>query len=386
MPPSSATIGSRFVLQRPHLADLFRILQEAGYGLVGPTRRDHAIVYDHIATPEDLPGGWGDVQEAGRYRLERRADGALFGYNASPYSWKKFLHEPHLRLWRAERQDRGFAVESTAPPAPRRALIGVRACELQAIAVQDRVLATGEHPDPHYAARRRSLFIVAVQCSRAGGTCFCASMGTGPRLPGGFDLGLVELVEADRHEFRVEVGSQAGADVLARLPVRPASPDHDAAAEHQAAATEAALGRRLETAGLREALQAASGDTRWEAIAARCLGCANCTMVCPTCFCTNVEDVTDLDGRGAERVRVWDSCFNLQFSYIHGGSIRQSLAARYRQWLTHKLASWVDQFGTSGCVGCGRCITWCPVGIDLTVEAQAFRERVVREPVLESRG
>jgi sulfhydrogenase subunit beta (sulfur reductase) len=110
-------------------------------------------------------------------------------------------------------------------------------------------------------------------------------------------------------------------------------------------------------------------------VASRCLGCANCTLACPTCFCASVSDTTDLEGETAARVRRWDSCFTLDHSYIHGGSVRASLRARYRQWLTHKLASWIDQFGVSGCVGCGRCITWCPVGIDITEEVAAIRAR-----------
>jgi ferredoxin len=80
---------------------------------------------------------------------------------------------------------------------------------------------------------------------------------------------------------------------------------------------------------------------------------------------------------------VWDSCFNLEFSYIHGGHIRSSVKSRYRQWLTHKLVNWHDQFGTSGCVGCGRCITWCPVGIDLTKEVSVLRERLTKQMSLD---
>ncbi|MBF0393567.1 MAG: 4Fe-4S dicluster domain-containing protein, partial [Alphaproteobacteria bacterium] len=112
---------------------------------------------------------------------------------------------------------------------------------------------------------------------------------------------------------------------------------------------------------------------RWDEVAKRCLTCGNCTMVCPTCFCTTVDDVTDLGGTRTERVRSWDSCFTLDFSYIHGGSVRNEGSSRYRQWITHKLSSWHDQFGSSGCVGCGRCITWCPVGIDITEEVGAIR-------------
>ncbi|NJL33712.1 MAG: sulfite reductase subunit A, partial [Chloroflexaceae bacterium] len=112
---------------------------------------------------------------------------------------------------------------------------------------------------------------------------------------------------------------------------------------------------------------------RWEQVAERCLSCANCTMVCPTCFCSTVEDTTALDGSHAERWRKWDSCFTVDFSFIHGGTVRRETRTRYRQWMTHKLAAWIDQFGTSGCVGCGRCIVWCPVGIDITAEIAAMR-------------
>lgn len=229
----------------------------------------------------------------------------------------------------------------------------------------------GEHPDPRYAARRGDVFVVAVSCIRAGGTCFCASMDAGPRATRGFDLALTELVGEGEHVFLVEAGSEAGAAVARELPVRPASPEQIARAAVVSERTAASMGRALDTAGLKERLQQHLEHPRWDEVAARCLACANCTLVCPTCFCTDVEDTTDLSGETAERTKRWDSCFTMGFSHVHGGSVRTSIKARYRQWLTHKLAGWHDQFGTSGCVGCGRCITWCPVGIDITEEAAA---------------
>ena len=348
-------------------------MRARGFDVVGPTRRDGAIVYDRISRIADLPEGWTDRQEAGRYRLERRDDAALFGYAVGPHSWKRFLHPPQEVLWRATRQDDGFAVRPEPPPDAPFAFIGVRACELHAIAIQDRVFTGGAHQDRGYALRRRGAFIVALNCGTAGGTCFCVSMGTGPRAEAGFDLALTELIDDTRHDFLVEVGSAAGAAVLADLPSRQATEQDARAGEAVTARAAAGMGRQMDTDGIKELLQANPEHPRWDDVAARCLACANCTMVCPTCFCTTIADHTDLAGAEAERVRSWDSCFTADFSYIHGGPVRPSTRGRYRQWMTHKLAHWFDQFGTSGCVGCGRCIAWCPVGIDITAEAAAIR-------------
>ena len=224
-----------------------------------------------------------------------------------------------------------------------------------------------------YAMRRQDAFIVAVNCGEAGGTCFCVSMQTGPKASSGFDLALTELLDGDSHHFLVEVGSKTGAELLEQVPHRPAADAHVAAAEAVVARTASQMGRSLDTDGIKELLQGNPDHPRWDEVAERCLTCGNCTMVCPTCFCTTVEDHSDLSGTSAERVRKWDSCFTMDFSYLHGGSVRSTARSRYRQWMTHKLASWFDQFGTSGCVGCGRCITWCPVGIDITQEAAAIR-------------
>ena len=364
---------TRFIVTRHDFAALLTELRERGFSLFGPTLQNEAIVYDAITGIEDLPAGWTDEQEAGSYRIRRRDDDALFGYNVGPHSWRKFLQLPTLTLWTAHKTDQGFSVEASDDAVPRMAFIGVRPCELKAMAIQDRVLTGGNHTDSHYAQRRESLFIIAVQCTQAGNTCFCVSMEAGPRAESGFDLAVTEIIEAGRHEFVIETGSDAGAQMLARIPHRPASPADQEKAQNATARTAAQMGRQLDTGGIKELLYRNAEHPRWDAVAERCLACASCTLVCPTCFCTSVEDVTDLAGQTSERIQRWDSCFNSEYSYIHGGNIRQSTRSRYRQWLTHKLASWHDQFGSSGCVGCGRCITWCPVGIDITEEVAAIR-------------
>jgi sulfhydrogenase subunit beta (sulfur reductase) len=362
------------VFSREALQLLMDCLAADGYQVLGPTVRDGAIVYDEISGVRDLPAGWTDRQEAGRYHLERRDDEALFGFAVGPQSWKRFLHPPIETLWTARKDAGGIMLTSPEDKVSRKfAFLGVRACEIHAIMIQDRVFTQGLYVDTTYERRRKDAFVVAVNCGQAGGTCFCVSMQTGPKSDSGFDLSLTELLADGRQEFLVEVGSPAGTKLLEQLPHAPASNEQVAEAEAVVARTASRMGRTLETDGIKELLQGNLEHPRWQEVADRCLTCGNCTMVCPTCFCTTVEDHTDLAGTAAERVRKWDSCFTMDFSYIHGGSVRQAARSRYRQWMTHKLASWIDQFGTSGCVGCGRCITWCPVGIDITEEAAAIR-------------
>ena len=367
----------RHTLDLDGFARLLRELVIDGYQLVGPTVRDGAIVHAEIAGIDDLPAGWTARQEAGTYRLERRGDRALFGYAVGPQSWKQQFFVPRLRLFQIRRRADSLEVEPEPLPATRLALIGARSCDLHAIEIQDRTFLNGPFVDADYAARRRDVFVVAVQCGQAGGTCFCVSMNTGPRSEAGFDLALTELVEP--HRFVVEIGSERGRAVLDRVAHAAATAQDVDTADAIVAETARSMGRVMETTRIKELLYANAEHPRWDDVASRCLGCTNCTLACPTCFCGSVEDTSDVAGETAERWRRWDSCFTLDHSYLHGGSVRATLRSRYRQWLTHKLASWIDQFGVSGCVGCGRCITWCPVGIDLTEEVRAIRATSVDE-------
>ena len=368
MEPSAQSLPDPVVFPADALDQLLAAIRRRGFRLVGPVVRDGAICYDDIGSAADLPAGWTDVQDAASYRLARRDDGALFGYNVGPHSWKKYLFTPYARL-------------SPPEPAPDEpfAFIGVRSCELTAIAIQHRVFLGGQHQDAHYQGRRENAFIVAVNCGEAGGTCFCASMGTGPRAESGFDIALTELLGEGGHRFLAEAGSERGAELLLEVTARPAEPHDVGAATAASDYAIASMGRVMPELDLRELLYDNFDHPRWDDVAARCLTCGNCTMVCPTCFCFSVEDVSGLSSEAAageaERHRSWDSCFTLDHSYLHGGPVRVSARSRYRQWMTHKLATWFDQFGTSGCVGCGRCITWCPAAIDITEEVAAIASR-----------
>ncbi len=338
------------------------------YRLVGPQVRDGAIVYDDLAYAEALPVGVRDAQEGGSYHLTRTDSARCFAWANGAQGLKPFLFSPREPLWRAQSTETGFEVEPLLPQSKPIAFLGARACDLAALAIQDRVFLGGPYVDPYYGARGRDLFLVAVNCTHAAATCFCASTGDGPRAGAGFDLALTELDEG----FVVEVGSEAGRSVLAALDLDAASPAQRASAAAQVDAAAAGQTRALPGRNLRDALFARLDHPRWDEVATRCVACGNCTMVCPTCFCHAEHDRPALSGMESVHERVWDSCFTAGHGYIHGFQVRPEIKHRYRQWLTHKLGSWHEQFGRSGCVGCGRCIAWCPVGIDITAEACAM--------------
>jgi ferredoxin len=370
------------VVRLASLEPLVEALRADGYRVIGPTARDGAIQLAELTSASELPSGWGVELAPGGYRLRRRADRAAFGHAAGPQSWKSFLHPAREQLLTADRDATGQV--SFAEPAGepiRYAFLGVRPCDLRAIGVQDRVLGAPA-PSGRYATRRAAALLIAVNCTEPGATCFCAATGSGPGAGDGYDLVLTELVDAPDGEpaFLAEAGTPAGARLLAAVPHQPAEPAQVDAGRAEVAAAAGRMGRSLPPADLRTLLAGAHDATRWEDVAQRCLTCGNCTMVCPTCFCSTVEDSTDLTGDHAQRWQRWASCFEPDFSYLHGGPVRESGRSRYRQWLTHKFGTWHDQFGESGCVGCGRCIVWCPVGIDVTEELHALAaERDAKE-------
>ncbi len=361
------------------LDEIIQALRASGHTVVGPVVQDGVINHEEIDGAEQLPRGWTEEQEGGRYRLAPTGTDEVFAFSSPSSSWKRFVYPERTLLIRASRRNGEVSVEEPEPEAPAVAFFGIRSCDLAALDVLDRVFLDPAATDATYSARRAAAFVVAAACSTPGGTCFCASMDTGPSPTGGFDLAVHELHGDGPHELLVHAGSERGAALLADIESRPATDaDHRRAQVHHDRAV-AAMGRRLDPADPPRAAEDPE-HPRWDDVASRCLACGNCTMVCPTCFCSTTEDTTDLTATHTERWRVWDSCFTLDFTHLHGGSVRASTASRYRQWLLHKLVTWHDQFDTSGCVGCGRCITWCPVGIDLTEEIAALARPATPDP------
>jgi sulfhydrogenase subunit beta (sulfur reductase) len=339
--------------------------------VIAPVLVDGVIRLEPIDSADDLPSGATDDQHPGSYRATATDGAHRFSYAVGPDSLKALVHPPRSPVWTMTRDDAGAVSVTVAPTRPvRRAVLGVRACDIAGLDRLGRTQLDGPHPDPHHATARAGLFLIGVDCSRPAPTCFCESTGTGPFVDGGADLSITELDGDDGVDYVMRAGTEAGKDFAESLGLRHAEPDEVADAERAR--------RSVHTNGRAMPADAASivladlEHPRWDDVAERCLTCGNCTAVCPTCFCTDNDDRVDLDGHTAQRDRVWDTCFSLEYSHLGPGPVRSSPLSRYRQWLTHKLGTWHDQFGESGCVGCGRCITWCPVGIDLTAEIEAL--------------
>jgi len=351
------------------LPQLVAKLMERGYQCLGPTVENGAIVMRELRSAEGLPRGLQAEQGPGHYRLTRDPDNRYFAWANGPQAIKPHVFAARESLWQVQRDESGrLQFEAMIADVPAQAIIGVRACDLAALALQDAHFLRDNRRDPQYARRREQLFLVAVQCAVPAETCFCASTGDGPTPTAGYDLALAELTEG----FIAVAGSAKGAAVLQSLNLSPATPQQVEAARQQGEAAAASQTRRLPKRDLRADLMNRLEHPRWDAVAARCLACGNCTAVCPTCFCHAEVDTPALDGQSSQHERMWDSCFGESHGHLHGFNVRPDIRSRYRQWLTHKLATWHDQFGRSGCVGCGRCIAWCPVGIDLTEEVAAL--------------
>ena len=366
MSSESNSVDGSGILLRHNFSILLQALKAQGFRVLGPVVDSGSIKWGEVQQIEDLPIEWRDHQQPGQYRLEKTHSSRFFDVVHGPESIKRHVFVPRETLLFLERKKKTFTARSVVPRAERLALLGPRACDVAGLFVQDQIFLKDAFEDPYYQIRRDNLLIIAVNCTRSLETCFCASMGTGPKVRHGYDLVLTESDDG----FVVQSATEAGQKIYDQLPLGEVDQQRLHEDEDRIAACGYSQVRKIDESQLPQALYDAHDHQRWDEVATRCLSCTNCTMVCPTCFCHSVEETPDLMYQRSEHARVWDSCFTADHGYIHGKNFRPTIKDRYRMWLTHKLASWIDQFGTSGCVGCGRCITWCPVGIDLTEEVR----------------
>jgi ferredoxin len=358
-------------IDKGELKELFHTLSGA-YTLVGPVVKDGIIDLDTM-NHDDIPAGFQDIQHPGHYRLRKEGDN-FFSFHPGPHSLKKFLH-PSLYIQHSFERSKRTTLTSGQPGRSRPyAFIGMRACDIRALSILNMVFKDIDESECGYLGYKE-IFVVAITCARPSDNCFCSSMNSGPEIKSGFDILLTEL----ENEFILERGSEKGKQVCRQLHARPAKPEELQAKERQTEACRAFMKKKMNVDDLPQFLYSQCESPLWKDAAVRCLACGNCTQVCPTCFCHSSFDLVTISGMkkqnqfSGRRMKKWDSCFSRNFARVHGGNFRLSRSSRYRHWFNHKFGYWLDQFGVSGCVGCGRCITWCPVGIDVTDEMDRLR-------------
>ena len=325
----------------------------AVFDVFGPTRKKRdQVVFDRIINAESL----------------------ALDYCSTMLSPRQFIYPPRQPLFKINRKTGDH--QTIVPKQSRKSLIfAIHPCDMHAISVLDRTFL-GDFKDPYYKRLRRNTCTIVLNCNRACDKGFCASMATGPflQLQEGFDL----ILTAMARDYLIESGSERGKKLLEKANgLRAANKKVFAEKKKIEKQARESFTKTLDTKGLPELLMQNLNHPVYEQTAdARCLGCTNCTMVCPTCYCYNVRDNTSFDLKSAIRSRYWDSCQELHFARVHQGNFRSSREARLRQFVTHKLATWVEQYSCFGCIGCGRCMSWCPTGIDLTEMAKEIQHDV----------
>lgn len=335
-------------------------LRSAGYTVVGPVLEDGVVCLDEVVKAEDMAAGVVDAQAPGVYKTRHEGNQTFSAVNG-PHSPKRYLHPGEVRLMELGPELDRREQEANGHASKKYAFLGIRPCDLRAVRTLDGVLMVPGFEDSIYTPLREASILIAVNCARAGENCFCASMGTGPKASEGFDMALTELPGGILVETKTEYVSLLDGIEL-RSPMADELQQEKRLMEHVVSE----MHKKVALNNLTETMIEKLDSPVWSAAAERCLSCGNCTMVCPTCFCYSIKDVSDLNDGSVARVRVWDSCLSKEFTYAAGGNPRRERKARYRQFVMHKFAYWPEQFGVYGCVGCGRCITWCPVGIDIT--------------------
>jgi sulfhydrogenase subunit beta (sulfur reductase) len=365
-------INTTVAISKPELNKLLTKLKGAGYKTIGPVVKNKSLVYEQIEGLSDLPYGYETDQKPGQYRIHKNGGSEYFQATPGASTWKKYLTPPRTKLFGLVNIDNNWKEVPVSEIHPRYVFIGVRPCEIEAIKIQDSVLIRDDYVDPLYKKIRDDLIIIAVNCLHPADTCFCTSVGGSPEAKDGYDLRLTELDDM----FLVNIGSQRGIDMVELMEYATANALSLQIEDEMLVEAKAKVHVGINNnQNLPELLMNNLKDPAWEVVGAKCLNCGSCTSVCPTCFCWDVQDVTNLHGTETQRDKIWDSCFNPSFTaHAGGGSSRPTTTSRLRQRLTHKFGSWVEQHGGEGCVGCGRCIAWCPAKIDIREEISVLQE------------
>ncbi len=357
-------------LSRNNFQSLIDYLVEQDYSVIAPTIKQDAIHYQPIHHIDEMVCSYHEQSSAGSYQLVKDQSGKYFNWSNGVSCLKPWFFKPHETLWQLNLNKTPPQYQAIIPKEQKKAFIGVRACDLAALQLQDQHFLQDKYLHQQYHANRQQSIFIAVHCAAPSTNCFCTSTEDGPECSQGFDIVMTELESG----FILQGENTFSQKLIDHLPVETVSKQSWQEQDDILKRAKQKIQRAFNPEKVAKKLQQRLHDNIWQDIAEKCLACGNCTLVCPSCFCSKQGDEMPLAGNKVEHIQYWDSCFSEQHSYLGGIVIHQNIADRYKQWINHKLNWWFEQYGRSGCVGCGRCISWCPTGIDFFQQARALTE------------
>jgi ferredoxin len=281
-----------------------------------------------------------------------------------------FPQREALFRYRAEKGTAELDVPSNAEKG--QVLFGIRPCDARGLLLLDKVFGSG-CCDPYYMDKRRNTIVVSLGCAEPNPSCFCLSMGGGPCSSEGSDLLLLDLDD----RYIAEAVNEKGAALLEDQAFEKSDEKSLSLAKKTKKHAEASMKPVVRKEDLEEELERLFNDPVWKDVAESCLSCGICTYLCPTCHCFDICD--EASGQVGERIRVWDSCqFPLFTEQASGFNPRPTNRERFRQRIMHKLSYLPKSQSMTGCVGCGRCVTECPVNLDIREVMASLSERSKR--------
>jgi sulfhydrogenase subunit beta (sulfur reductase) len=278
---------------------------------------------------------------------------------------------PMEEMFRFRKDEEGYQIEPPSKNDQKQLLFGVRPCDARAMAILDMTFED-VYKDPYYLEKRKNALLVGLGCTNPCESCFCTSMGTSPTESTNVDLILIDIGD----HFLVEEVTAKGKELIAKTSgLKEATKNDEAAAEKSRETAYNKVTRKLDTAGIEDKLLDSFDDEEfWNNTAAKCISCGICTLLCPTCYCFDINDEV-VKGEGT-RFRSWDSCGFPLYTKMPMENPRSEKWRRVRQKVCHKYEFYPMAFDVIACTGCGRCIRLCPVNWDITRVIESVPDRV----------